>query len=1122
MGNQQSHVIQDDPVNVKQQNGGPNGHAVSISATDAVVACETAVQANSEPPSSTPVKEPSPQSGDAVDGGALVGKPVVLLSFTKTTPPSADVPKDPSKQPDGTKASVEEDAGNQSLKPAQDTPAEPDPAPKEEEPKQNKEKIGFFAKAFKKKNKEKMEKEPAVVQCDGPPEDQKPTVEVPVVLTNGLHSETSPSLDDQRDCVRDDTGNPPEEAISSTSATNFEPVNLEVPEDPTFHLASLDSSLEVIASLKLETDPSCGEDAESGPSIALAKEEVCTTAGDEKDGFVTVAAELASGAECKPHLVIAEAETSESLPPISTGVLEAKTEEQNLETAMELSLDTDVRFDPEMDTGKTESNSELPESTPSYSAMECISPKDIQATSCDCAEVGTEESLCCHVEETSLSKEDEMEDGCTDTPTMVSEETESVLLITAEELPDVSTAEPLSDEIIPSELAEEGTLQKTDKLDLESSRMESLVVSSWKHVDGALEREEPKFEDNADCLQPAQNSALPEAEQECEAEPNPSTECEAGDGKTTEDAQLQQDNLDVEIDTISLEPVTSEISESLEPDSVEPTLDSDIDICEPKNNQEQLEVQSDSMTSNSIIQLDSTENTETESCNIGELSAEDSDSTLTGEESPMQSESELTLVEEETEALQMLTDTQLTENEICQCSSSECIEMTVLDEDNKPKSEDELDDSEPAINSTISEHVTASQLEMSPMTEDVAANESISFNAEETSLSNEEEMVEGHMDQLITLTEEQESVLSTASEDMADTSTPEFNTSGEVSSEEIIPQELDVETEILQATESTVQLNSTEDVQTAPYVDPEVFTEENLSSPIEETKLTTEDEMEAGSNDANMVQEACDSESILASASEEGCEPMSSAPASTKDFSKDRIPQSEDELACLEPENKLEDAESTSLQAEPSNESKVTEESETTTLLDSTTEISATLEPEFTETELCSSAGAEGEDGGADEAQTNSATDSNTVSCEGEEEVTQRELKSALPEVQSAAIPLTVQSETHENAALELSPSQPCEVVVTVENEGCKIQDEMQCVKAAVTAFESLPSDSGVDSDSAEEAESAASQYTNQDPAQGGASITKDELSTMTEDDIEHATLLLLDEVTVLEVALQL
>ncbi|XP_064155293.1 breast carcinoma-amplified sequence 1 isoform X6 [Anguilla rostrata] len=194
MGNLVSDQMEVQPANAKLENGAANGH-VSIPSTDEGenVACEVAVEQSSELPS-PPTKEASPPSGNEVDGvkkhtkgTPAAPEPVVLLSFSKTEPPSTDAPEDPSQQSVSINASVEVEASPQGLDLKTETPTELDSSPKEEESKQKGAKRAKFLKVFKKKNKGEVEKE-LTLECNSPPEDQEPSVEAEV-LTNGLHSE---------------------------------------------------------------------------------------------------------------------------------------------------------------------------------------------------------------------------------------------------------------------------------------------------------------------------------------------------------------------------------------------------------------------------------------------------------------------------------------------------------------------------------------------------------------------------------------------------------------------------------------------------------------------------------------------------------------------------------------------------------------------------------------------------------------------------------------------------------------------------------------------------------------------------------------------------------------------
>ncbi|XP_036388342.1 breast carcinoma-amplified sequence 1 isoform X2 [Megalops cyprinoides] len=191
MGNKASHEIQGEHVQAKLQNGEPNGHALSISSED-TVACDAAVQQNSEVPSSLLTKGTSPPPGEDVDSGRNQGKgssPVVLLKVSTTVPPSTDVPADPSLQSVSINISTKETT-SQSVNPEQDTPAVPVPASNEEEPKEKApKKTNLFDKLLKKKNKDKTQEEATVAECDGSAEVQEPAVEAPVIVSNGLHSE---------------------------------------------------------------------------------------------------------------------------------------------------------------------------------------------------------------------------------------------------------------------------------------------------------------------------------------------------------------------------------------------------------------------------------------------------------------------------------------------------------------------------------------------------------------------------------------------------------------------------------------------------------------------------------------------------------------------------------------------------------------------------------------------------------------------------------------------------------------------------------------------------------------------------------------------------------------------
>ncbi|KAG7472058.1 hypothetical protein MATL_G00104520 [Megalops atlanticus] len=152
MGNEASHEIQGEHVQAKLQNGEPNGHALSISSEDTgeVVACEAAVQQNSEVPSSLLTKGTSPHQGRR-----LTAEPT-----------------------------------SQSINPEQDTPTVPVPASNEEEPKEKaRKKTNLFDKLLKKKNKDKTQEKPTVAECDSSAEVQEPPVEAPVIVSNGLHSE---------------------------------------------------------------------------------------------------------------------------------------------------------------------------------------------------------------------------------------------------------------------------------------------------------------------------------------------------------------------------------------------------------------------------------------------------------------------------------------------------------------------------------------------------------------------------------------------------------------------------------------------------------------------------------------------------------------------------------------------------------------------------------------------------------------------------------------------------------------------------------------------------------------------------------------------------------------------
>ncbi|KAJ8258132.1 hypothetical protein GJAV_G00193500 [Gymnothorax javanicus] len=181
MGNQESQGINAQGADGKLENGAANGH-VTISPEDpnGIVASETAVQQNSQPPQ--PTKETSPPSENGVDNSKdkskdppPVTKSLALFSFSKIASPSNDAPEEPSEPPVSDKVSVEEDESQQS------------PEPASEPPDQKSEKKGkLFGKVFKKKNK--GEKDPTSVESDSPSEDQDQAI-VPQTLTNGLNSE---------------------------------------------------------------------------------------------------------------------------------------------------------------------------------------------------------------------------------------------------------------------------------------------------------------------------------------------------------------------------------------------------------------------------------------------------------------------------------------------------------------------------------------------------------------------------------------------------------------------------------------------------------------------------------------------------------------------------------------------------------------------------------------------------------------------------------------------------------------------------------------------------------------------------------------------------------------------
>ncbi|XP_019906938.1 breast carcinoma-amplified sequence 1 [Esox lucius] len=130
MGNEHSKNTSELP-HEKHQNGGLNGHAMSISSNDPEndVTCETAVEQNSTPPLLPPSAEPAIVEPDSSCPGLEVVKEEPVI---KTVPQAEPETHDAKSQ----------------------TTPEPEPAPQEKEPKNDlKEKVNIFNKLLKKKVK---------------------------------------------------------------------------------------------------------------------------------------------------------------------------------------------------------------------------------------------------------------------------------------------------------------------------------------------------------------------------------------------------------------------------------------------------------------------------------------------------------------------------------------------------------------------------------------------------------------------------------------------------------------------------------------------------------------------------------------------------------------------------------------------------------------------------------------------------------------------------------------------------------------------------------------------------------------------------------------------------------
>ncbi|XP_018616317.2 breast carcinoma-amplified sequence 1 [Scleropages formosus] len=176
MGNEASYEMQDHKeVNGKLQNGGLNGHAVSISLKEEPN--EMAVQQFNVLPTPPIAKDTAPTAASEPDGlKAPSSTPQVQPSPNKPDPPSSKAPENPSSELVNTEVPTE---GQSSTQPphASDPEEEPKPAPEA--------KVPLFNKLFKKKTEDKVLKDVPTVQLEVS-EGEKPVVMT--VTIDGLQS----------------------------------------------------------------------------------------------------------------------------------------------------------------------------------------------------------------------------------------------------------------------------------------------------------------------------------------------------------------------------------------------------------------------------------------------------------------------------------------------------------------------------------------------------------------------------------------------------------------------------------------------------------------------------------------------------------------------------------------------------------------------------------------------------------------------------------------------------------------------------------------------------------------------------------------------------------------------
>ncbi|KAJ8369847.1 hypothetical protein SKAU_G00098750 [Synaphobranchus kaupii] len=624
-------------------------------------------------------------------------------------------------------------------------------------------------------------------------------------------------------------------------------------------------------------------------------------------------------------------------------------------------------------------------SLPSEITMESYGFQDTETALCD----GAEESISGDNVQTILSNEDEKLGN--DPHSKLAEGPESILSITNADITEELTAKLPSVIVSSKEIVPQGpnneteTLQMIHKMELSVTGIpeESEPVGTVELVD----ENRPKSEDEQNSLKPESNAVLLEVKTVFQVE----TENEAETGSTDDATQLPEDEPKIMLACTSSEPVITEASVclSLEPAvNVETKLEinpqfqeRDIDLTEPT---------CDSLPSEITVASDSLEGTETALCNTAELCIEECIScpnvemSLNNEDEMLCDDPHSTLTEGP-ESLLMITIEEIADDSTAELPSAEVSSEEIVPQVPEEVTEtlqaiDELELSIPEVsepesvltitNEEIADDSTAELSSAEVYSEIISQGPDEETETLQMSASAVLEPPTGQVSSeeiICRVPEEEAETLQTDSEDVTFEADPK-------SDEEINICMSENSTELPEydpmSSESTAQPDSTEDTHTTSDAGTEVSTEANFSSPKDDASPYTEEEMET--NEMEPMQTVDDSESFLPVISEEKCETTFSEPVSTsiEDFIEDKIPKSEDELDCLEPEGHITLGNieiPSSLPTEPSVNLDVPEDTEVETPLQSSVDVSAMEVTGFSGGEMSSSTGMVTENGHDDE-----------------------------------------------------------------------------------------------------------------------------------------------------------